>query len=172
MGKKKIYSKNISSLLRSETSILVLLKEFRKKFITNKKRTSQDIKPGQIDLPLAKKILDEVFGEYVGDPEDLTRVVFQMEQGGLNLMTISFGKMVDTDFLGDHHDEEWEVFTSLSVVFYIAATYPKFTLEILQSHLEEFETLEFFGQRYYLEVVKRYNKKLPPDVKLWLELNH
>ncbi len=171
MAKRKVHSKKASSPLRNETSILGLSEKFREEFITDRRRTSQDIKPGQINLPLAKKILEEVFGEYVLVPEDLTRVLFTIDRGGLKLMSISFGSMIDTDSYGEHHDEEWEVFTSLPVIFYIAATYPKFTFEILQSHLEELETLELFGQKDYLEVVRKYNKKLPPDVRLWLQLN-
>jgi hypothetical protein len=92
-------------------------------------------------------------------------------------MQISFGSMMDTDEWGRNVDSPWENFISLPVVFYIAATYNKFTFEILQSHLEELKVLYselnlIFGEKDYLEVVKKYNKKLPGDVKLWLELNH
>jgi hypothetical protein len=179
MAKIKIHSKKIISLLRSETSLLSLSEKFRKKFMPDRRRTSQEVKPRQINFNLARKILNEVFGEYVPEePKNLSRILFSIDRSrDTEFMQISFGSMMDTDEWGKHVDSPWENFISLPVVFYIAATYNKFTFEILQSHLEELKVLYseldlIFGEKDYLEVVKKYNKKLPGDVKLWLELNH
>jgi hypothetical protein len=178
MAKRKIYSKKIISLLRNETSLFSLSKKFREKFMPDKRRTHQEIKPKQINFNLARKILEEVFGEYVPEePKNLGHILFTIDRSrNTEFMQISFGSMMDTDEWGRHISTPWENFISLPVVFYIAATYKNFTFEILQSHLEEIKTLYsdldlVFGEKEYLAVVKKYNKKLPADVKLWLELN-
>jgi hypothetical protein len=176
MRKDKFYSKKAKSLFKNKTSILSLLEEFREKFITDNRRWGQTIKPRQIKLRLARKILEEIFGFYIGSSEDIVRVLFTMDRNKFKFINISFGTMMDTDPWGDNVDE-WERLIDLPVILYIAATYPKFTFEILQSHLEEVRILhsEFnliFGEKEYIEVVKRYNKKLPDNIKLWLEFNH
>jgi hypothetical protein len=182
MAKKKsareIHLKKINALLRDETSLISISKDFRKKVMPDMRKTMQEIEEEEIDFEFARKILEDVLHEYIPDREDLSRVAFTLRDRGNNeFMEISFGVMRDTDSWGNLVNEEWEDFVRLPIVFYIAATYEKFTLETIQNHVKELDVLvnEFdfsFRERDYLSVIKKYNKKLPDDVKLWLELNY
>jgi hypothetical protein len=63
-------------------------------------------------------------------------------------------------------------------MYYLAATYGGYTLEIVQSHVAEIAAGYHTRTAYsikdqvdnYLKVMKEYNKSLPEEVKLWLEL--
>jgi hypothetical protein len=64
-------------------------------------------------------------------------------------------------------------------MYYLAATYGGYTLEMVQSHVAEIAAGYHTRTAYtikdqvenYLKIMKEYNKNLPDELKLWLELN-
>jgi hypothetical protein len=75
-------------------------------------------------------------------------------------------------------ETEFDETIEIPFFYYTAAVYDKFTLEMVQDHIQEIESdyyMESFQSKEkqinnYLSVMKQYNEKLPDDLKLWLEL--
>jgi hypothetical protein len=63
-------------------------------------------------------------------------------------------------------------------MYYLAATYQGYTLDMVQEHVQEIKDGYHTRTAYsikdqvdnYLKVMKEYNKSLPEEVKLWLQL--
>lgn len=67
----------------------------------------------------------------------------------------------------------------LPIMYYVAATYENYTMDMVQQHVEEIQegVFERTGSVHdpdvpsiYLEAMKRFNRNLPADLRVWLEL--
>ena len=59
---------------------------------------------------------------------------------------------------------------SISLWLLIAAVYTEYTIDTVMEHVRE---IEIFNNKYttaYLKVIKEFNKNIPDNLRLWLEL--
>jgi len=183
----KSRTKKIFKMLEDKDSLMYIMMDFKQKIMPDKRKVITDAKENGIDTELVKKIIIEDFRDNrLLNENKITRSVFiANRREDIEIINICFGYMTE-DYWNNFREEankqpEYEEWIRLPFLFYLAATYKNYTLSIVEKHLKEIPfllekypaLLEFDttnSEEKYLNIMKKYNKNLPDDLKLWLEL--
>jgi hypothetical protein len=166
--------KNIKKLLLDEDSLISLLLDFKYDHVEDKRRRSVEVTEAGMDIDLINELMTE-FNPYFLDSSDVyeVKLIVTKLNEDPSEMAIGFFHNVSEDEWGNIFDHSWTEVERIPLIFYIAATKKDYTLEMIEKHVQEID----YGFHYnirssedYIEVIKKYNKNLPDDVKLWLEL--
>ena len=173
--KSEIRRAILADMARDRDSLISIMLEFKSRAIADRRKTIVSGKQAGIDADLALRVLDDVSvdSSYVRLAESKIRFYAGKDEN-FEQMNISFITL-------DRETGEWDDFTNMPLMFYIAATFDRYTIKMVEDHLEEIEkhlpmldwTLETAHRdacERYLRAMRNHNKRLPDDLKLWLEL--
>jgi len=152
------------------TTLAEIMIDFREEHMPDLRRVILDSDQANINEVLAKKILYENI-DFYGEKE-IEEVLFLARKYTTPEMYIGFTYTENQDSYGNIHNQGWKEIFRFHLMHYIAATYEKYDLETVQMHAEEIDS-GIHGEEdsvMYLTLIKKYNKNLPDDLKLWLEL--
>jgi hypothetical protein len=171
----EIRREKLLEMSKDGDSLISIMINFKRKAITDRRRVVVTADKAGIDADLAKRILVEEFG---WDGRDILEVSFYASRADeTEQMEILFTYVEDTDDWGDKKDYTWEATARMPLMLYVAATFERYTVDMVENHVEEIKSGTYAGNRgvsieaeTYLRVIGKYNRNLPDDLKLWLEL--
>lgn len=173
----EIRREKLLEMSKDEDSLIGIMIDFKRKAVADRRRVVVDAEKAGIDAELAKRILVEEFGW--GDSSDITKVsLYASRADDIEHMYMLFTYLEDTDDWGNKKGYTWEATVRIPLMFYIAATFDRYTVKMVEDHLDEIDgpldwTLEAAhrdAREKYLRVMRNHNKNLPDDLRLWLEL--
>jgi hypothetical protein len=146
------------------------LKTIIRRFVKKLQSTDSSI---ILDPLLIKNILNTVF------PEESYFIDYVGEDIGLDWGDGSSPLQYELDF-EEHYTDNTRERSGLYIRLYLAATYDKFTLKNAIMYGDEISDYIFkqslgsgdIGRDYFFKTMKLFNKNLPEDLVLFLELNY
>jgi hypothetical protein len=148
----------------------IKLKTIIRRFVKQLQSTDSSI---ILDPLLIKDILNSVF------PEESYFIDYIEEDIGLDWGDGSSPLQYELDF-EEHYTDNTRERSGLFIRLYLAATYDKFTLKNAMMYGDEILDFIFkqgygngnVGRDYFFKTMKLFNKNLPEDLVLFLELNY
>jgi hypothetical protein len=124
-----------------------------------------------LDPLLIKNIINTIF------PEDGENIISIDNDIGLDWGDESSPIQYELDF-EEHYGDEKSARSGLFIRLYLAATYDQFTLENAVEWSNEIKEFLYstragnghIASDYFLKTIKEFNKNIPEDLKLYLEL--
>lgn len=168
-------------ILNDKDSLLNLLVKFKEDNLKDRRRGSMDCE----ELGVDRNFLLELITNYDGyfwrdmDTDKITHVKFFFTKRNENpvQMAVGFHRITRTDYWDENSNFDYTEIDKMPLRIYLAATKEDYTLQMVQDHIAELlyglhctiENSESEVEKY-LDTMKKYNKNLPDDLRLWLEL--
>jgi hypothetical protein len=132
-----------------------------------------------LDPLLIKNIANVIFNDSLNSPTENNFVSYVDDDIGLDWGDRSSPLQYELEFEECYTDGSCEM-SGLFIRLYLAATYDKFTAEnAIQWSQDISDFIErhslgrgYVGKDYFLKTIKEFNKNIPDDLRLFLDLNY